>query len=219
MFIVIDGIDGSGKWTQLALVKKELEKKWKKILVLDFPRYWEKSAFAVEKYLNWDYWKNMSAKQKSLFFAIDRFDALHNIWSEIKEYDYVISNRYVSANMIHQWWLISDGSERKEFLDWLEDLEYNIFKIPKPDKVIFLNVSPEMSNILVEKKEQREYIKWDKNKDINESDSEHMRNAHKVANEIVDMYSDWMRIDCEENWEMLSKEIITEKILQTINIK
>ena len=217
MFIVIDGIDGSGKWTQLALVEKELIKKWNTVLILDFPRYWEKSAFAVEKYLNWEYGTKLSAKQKSLFFAIDRFDALHNISNNFDTYDYVISNRYVSANMIHQWWLIDDVSKRKEFLYWLEDLEYNIFKIPKPDTVIFLNVTPQMSNTLVEKKEKREYISNDQNKDINESDSTHMKNAYTAANEIVEMYSDWIKIECEEDGKMLAREVITKKILQTIN--
>jgi dTMP kinase len=111
---------------------------------------------------------------------------------------------------------MDDLSERKEFLDWLEDLEYNIFKIPKPDKVIFLNVTPQMSNTLVEKKEKREYISNDQNKDINESDSTHMKNAYTAANEIVKMYSDWVKIECEEDGKMLPREVITRKILDII---
>jgi dTMP kinase len=77
----------------------------------------------------------------------------------MKEYDYILSNRYVSANMIHQAGKISDIKEKEEFLEWLSDLEYNIFGIPKPDKTIFLNVSPQMSQMLVLKKEKREYLK------------------------------------------------------------
>jgi dTMP kinase len=49
--------------------------------------------------------------------------------------------------------------ERTDFIHWVYDLEYNILKIPKPDITIFLDVSPEMSQKLVEKKEVREYIK------------------------------------------------------------
>jgi dTMP kinase len=77
----------------------------------------------------------------------------------LKKYDYIISNRYVSANMIHQTGKIKDKEEREEFLDWLEELEFDIFEIPKPDKVIFLNVSPEMGQKLVLNKESREYLK------------------------------------------------------------
>jgi thymidylate kinase len=61
--------------------------------------------------------------------------------------------------MIHQAGKIKDDLESKAFLDWLYDLEYNIFGIPKPDKVIFLNVTPEISQQLVLKKTEREYLK------------------------------------------------------------
>jgi len=216
VFIVIDGIDGSGKWTQLKRVKDSLEKNGNKVLILDFPRYWEQSAFAVEKYLNGWYWDKISAKQASIFYALDRFDAANDFKKNLENYDYVISNRYVSANMIHQWGKVVDEKDRNDFLNWLDDLEYNVFKIPRPDTTIFLNVSPATSQKLVEKKEARDYIQWDKTKDIHEADEKHLIDAHKVACDIVDQFDDWVRIDCEEDWKMLKEEIITEKILKII---
>ncbi|MDR2640554.1 MAG: hypothetical protein LBC61_04505 [Candidatus Peribacteria bacterium] len=101
----------------------------------------------------------MDAKKASIFYAIDRFDDSFALKEDLKNYDYIISNRYVSANMIHQAGKIKDKKEREEFLNWLEDLEYNIFEIPRPDKVIFLNVTPETSQKLVLKKDTREYLK------------------------------------------------------------
>jgi dTMP kinase len=65
--------------------------------------------------------------------------------SDLEKYDYIVTDRYVSGNMIHQAGKISDINERNVFLEWLEDLEFNIFNIPKPDKVIFLNITPELS--------------------------------------------------------------------------
>ena len=127
--------------------------------LLDYPRYGEPSAFAVEKYLNGAYGTNVSAKQASIFYALDRFDSSFEFRDDISEYDYIISNRYVSANIIHQAGKILNPVERDEFITWLEDLEYNIFGIPKPDKTIFLNVSPQMSQKLVLQKDDREYIK------------------------------------------------------------
>jgi dTMP kinase len=94
-----------------------------------------------------------------MFYAMDRFDDSFNLRSDFDSYDYIISNRYVSANMIHQAGKIQDKKERYEFLDWLEELEYGIFNIPRPDKTIFLNVSPTMSQKLVLMKEDREYLK------------------------------------------------------------
>lgn len=216
MFIVIDWIDGSWKWTQVKLLEKNLIKLGKKVKVLDYPRYWEKSAFAVEKYLNWDYWKEVTAKQASIFYALDRFDDSFNIKNDLENYDYIISNRYVSANMIHQAWKIDDEIEKNKFLDWLEELEYWIFNIPKPDKTIFLNVSPEMSQKLVLMKDDREYLKWGKKMDLHEEDKNHLINAHKSAMEVVSKYSDWVKIDCEKDLKMRSIEDINEDILKEI---
>lgn len=212
MFIVIDWIDGSGKQTQVELLAKKLRNLWKKVKVLDYPRYWQTSAFAIEKYLNWEYWKDVDAKKASIFYAIDRFDDSFALKEDLKNYDYIISNRYVSANMIHQAGKIKDKKEREEFLNWLEDLEYNIFEIPRPDKVIFLNVTPETSQKLVLKKDTREYLKWWKKMDLHEEDKSHLQNAWEQALEVVKKYN-WIKIDCEENWQMRNIEDINEEIM------
>jgi len=216
MFIVIDGIDGSGKGTQVRKLVEKLEEMGKKVKLLDYPRYWEASAFAVEKYLNGRYGKNVSAKQSSIFYALDRYDDSFNFRDDLAKYDFVISNRYVSANMIHQWWKISDEQERDEFLDWIYDLEFNIFKIPEPDKTIFLNVSPEMSQKLVMKKDDRAYLEWDAKMDIHEADKNHLINAWETANYLVKKYDNWVKIDCEYNQEMRSIDDIHSDILKEI---
>lgn len=217
MFIVIEWIDWSWKGTQVELIEKNLKKIWKKVKILDYPRYWETSAFMVEKYLNWEYGKKISAKKASIFYAIDRFDHSIELKKDLEKYDFIISNRYVSASMIHQAGKISDYEQRKEFISWLENLEYDIFGIKKPDKTIFLNVSPELSQKLVLKKKQREYLKWWKKMDLHEEDKDHLKNAHNTAMEIVSSHPDWIKIDCEsDNWEMKSIEEINEVILKNI---
>lgn len=216
MFIVIDWIDWSWKWTQVQLLKEYFTKSWKKVKILDYPRYGNPSAFFVEKYLNWEYWKNVSAKLASIFYALDRYDSSFDLRKDFEDYDYIISNRYVSASMIHQAWKIEDEKEAKIFLDWLYDLEYNIFGIPKPDKVIFLNVTPDISQKLVLKKEEREYLKWWKKMDLHEEDKNHLTNARNKAMKVVEMYNDWVKIDCVENWDILPIDVITQKILKEI---
>ncbi len=216
MFVVIDWIDGSGKWTQVKLLEQRLKAMWKTVKVLDYPRYGEKSAFFVEKYLNWGYWKDVTAKQASIFYAIDRYDDSFNLREDYAKYDYIISNRYVSASMIHQAGKIADNQERQEFLEWLSDLEYNIFKIPKPDKTIFLNVSPVMSQKLVLMKEDREYLKDGKKMDLHEEDKYHLINAHASAIEVVNRFEDWVEINCERHGEMRSIEDINNEIMGEI---
>lgn len=208
MFIVIDWIDGSWKATQLELISDYLRKLWKKIKILDYPRYWEKSAFCVEEYLKWNYWNNVSAKKASIFYALDRFDEYEKYKNSFNDFDYIISNRYVSSNIIHQASKIESKKERTDFILWLEDLEHNILWIPKPDITIFLSVSLQTSNNLVN-------ARWSK-KDIHESDKNHMFNAHIIANCVAWSRDDWIKIDCEKDNEMISKEEIRDLILKEI---
>lgn len=217
MFLVIDGIDGSGKGTQVEILRKHFEWMGKKVKILDYPRYGYTSSFMVQKYLNGEYGKSLSPKLSSIFYAIDRYDSMMDKkYVDFQDYDYIISNRYVSANMIHQTGKIEDEQEAKEFLDWLYDLEYNIFWIPKPDRVIFLNVTPDISQKLVLKKSQRDYLKDGKKMDLHEEDIHHLQNAWGKAMKVVEMYDDWVKIDCVENGEMLPIEEITKKILSEI---
>lgn len=214
MFIVIDGIDGSGKWTQLALLKESLESIGKKVKVVDYPRYGNNAAFFVEKYLNGEYGKEVSPELASLFYALDRFDHSAELREDIKNHDYVISNRYVSASMIHQWGKIKDKKDLESFIDWLSHLEFDICGIPKPDKTFFLDVPPEVSKKLIAKKEQRDYIKDGSNKDIHEADDNHLKDAYESALYICTRW--WTRIECTVGGEMLPQETITQMILKQI---
>ncbi|MDD4151167.1 MAG: deoxynucleoside kinase [Candidatus Gracilibacteria bacterium] len=216
MFIVIDGIDGSGKGTQVKLISEYLESIGKKVKVLDYPRYDEQSSFMVKKYLNGEYGKEVSAKLASIFYAIDRYESSFDIRKDFADYDYIISNRYVSASMIHQTGKIEDPDERKAFLDWEYDLEYNIFGIPKADRVIFLDVPPDVSQKLLATKEKRDYIKNDKNLDIHEADKNHLLKSREAAIQVCDMYDDWTRLNCTKNGEMMSIEEIKNMILAEI---
>jgi dTMP kinase len=215
MFIVLDWLDGSGKGTQTKLVSEALIAMWKKVLVLDYPRYGESSCYFVEKYLNGAYGE-VNAKAASIFYALDRFEDSFNFKERQKEYDYIISNRYVSANMMHHGGKIDDKKKRIKFMKWLYKLEYKIFGIPKPDKVLFLDVPPEVSQKLVDKKEARNYIKDGKTKDLHEADEHHLSKAYKVAHEILKEFSDWKQVKCTQDGVMLPQEVITQKILSHI---
>ncbi len=208
MFVVIDGIDGSGKTTQIERVRLALEAKWKTVKLYNFPQYGKSSAYFVEKYLWGEYGNNLDPKLSSLFYALDRFDGKQVLESDIDNYDYILSDRYVSANMIHQWWKIQDTEARNDFFQWVHNLEHDICNLPKPNKVLFLRVSPDMSNKLVEKR-------WDK-RDIHESDTTHTENAYQSALSLSSMHDNWTEIPCEKSGKMLTKETITDMILKEI---
>ncbi len=138
--IVIDGTDGSGKTTQLKLLKEKLENEGYSVKETDFPQYNTKSAGLVEEYLSGKYGQadEVTPYQSSIFYAVDRFDASFKIKQWLKDGYIVLSNRYVSSSLGHQGGKIDNPLERKDFFNWLYDLEYQIFNLPKPDLSLIL---------------------------------------------------------------------------------
>lgn len=214
--IVIDGADGSGKGTQTKLLKEFLEKKGKNVATLDYPRYGKPSAYFAEQYLNGNYGtvNEVSPKLASLFYALDRFDSKKEIIKELKD-KIIISNRYVSANAGHQGGKIKDIKKRNEFLDWLNELEYEILGLPKPDIKIYLHVSHDIGQKLVDKKEEREYIKG-KKRDIHEDDLNHLKNTEEAYQYLTKKEGDWIIIECIKDNKLLTIEEIHNKIIGSV---
>ncbi len=210
--IVIEGTDGSGKATQSQRLLKRLEEEGFLTAYSDFPRYGQKSAGMVENYLNGKYGSadDVDPRVGSIFYAIDRYDASFDIKKSLNEGRIVVCNRYVSASMGHQGGKISDKDMRDAYLNWLEELEYNLFKIPKPDTTIFLYVPYLIAQKLVDNKAKREYI-GDRKRDIHESDSEHLRKA-ELAYLDISKQKGWKLIDCTKDGSMLSVDAIHELI-------
>ena len=209
-FIVIDGTDGSGKGTQTKLLIEKLRKEGKKVRELDFPQYGKPSAIFVEKYLRGEYGTadEVGPYRGSIFYALDRYDKSFEVKKWLDQGCVVISNRYVSANMGHQTGKIKGKNKRDEFLEWLFDLEFGIFAIPKPDKIILLYMPPEIGQKLVDKKNVRAYTKG-KKRDIHEADLKHLQNAADAYASVAKKY-DWDVIECATKGEILAREDIHE---------
>ncbi len=213
-FIVIDGIDGSGKATQTRLLIEELKINGFEVEEADFPQYGTKSAGIIEEYLNGKYGQ-LDPRAASIFYAIDRFDASFKIRQWLNEGKVVVSNRYVTANAGHQGGKIADASDRLKFFRWLNDLEYSIFNIPKPDLNIILHVPAKLAQKLVDSKakHQRTYAnRANKKRDLHESDLEHLKNAEQVFLEIIQLFPNTKMVECTENNRLLSPEEIHNKV-------
>ena len=152
-FIVIDGTDGSGKATQAGLLAEKIKKENFSVELADFPQYGQKSAGLIEEYLNGKYGTaaDVGPYRGSIFYACDRYDASFKIKKWLNEDKIVVSNRYVTANMAHQGGKIKNAEDRKKYFNWLNDLEYEIFNIPKPDINIILHVDAAIAQKLVDK--------------------------------------------------------------------
>jgi dTMP kinase len=216
-FIVIEGTDGSGKGTQVALLLDSLKQKNIPVKTADFPQYENFSGAFVAKYLRGEYGtaNEVGPYRASVFYALDRYDKSFDIKKWLADGEVVISNRYVSANMGHQTGKIKGKKKRDEFLNWLEKFEYGMFDIPKPDMTILLYMPPEIGQKLVDQKVSRNYTKG-KKRDIHEADLEHLKNASKAYLYVAKKYG-WKVINCVEKGVILSREDIHQKILNFIS--
>jgi dTMP kinase len=213
MFIVIDGTDGSGKGTQTTRLTDRLKAEGRDVVLVDFPRYGNPSAYFVEKYLRGEYGKEVSAKCASTFFALDRFDAAQEIRAALERGAIVVSNRYVSANKGHQTAKLKTVEERKQFLDWLNELEYGTLGIPKPDVTLLLHVPADVGFDLITKKDERAYLNG-KVRDIHEADRDHLRAAEEAYLSLLtlDTVEHWEIVECMENGALLPIEVVHERL-------
>ncbi len=212
--IVIEGLDGSGKSTQLELLNKRLLEMGIDCKSVSFPDYDNPSSTLVKMYLNGDFGKkpgDVNAFAASVFYAVDRYASFKSAWGEYyNNGGTVVSGRYTTSNAIHQASKLN-SSEWESFLSWLYDFEYNKIGIPKPDKVIFLDMPVEVSQKLLSKRYEGDNSK----KDIHESDTEYLENCRKAA-VFTANYSGWETIPCSENGEARSIEEISDDILKSV---
>jgi dTMP kinase len=221
--IVLEGLDGSGKSTQLNLLVNRLAKKGFETASFDFPQHGERSATLVGDYLNGKYGKTneVTPYQASIFFACDRYDASFKIREVLRRGKIVVCDRYVASNASHQGGKIKDENERKEFFQWLYNLEFNIFQIPKPDISLILKTSPETSLKLagsggisdLKKLARRQAYLGEKQKDIHEEDLGHQKHALDSYLQLAEEFpQDFKIIECMEEGKLLAPDIIHEKI-------
>lgn len=209
--IVIEGLDGSGKSTQLDLLPKNLLKNGIESKTVSFPDYDSDSSALVKMYLGGEFGKkpsDVNAYAASLFYAVDRFASYKKTWGQYyNKNGVIISGRYTTSNAVHQTSKMPEA-DWQGFLDWLYDLEYNKVGIPKPDKVIFLDMPVEVSQKLLLGRYKGDEAK----KDIHESDTTYLEKCRKAAM-FTARYSDWTIIPCAKDGKARSIEDISNDIL------
>jgi len=215
MIIDIEGTDGSGKLTQTKKLFEYLVNKGYKCKMISFPNYDSKSSVLLKMYLNGEFGGNVNcvnSYQSSVFYAIDRFETMRQI--NIDDYDYILFDRYTPSNMIHQSTRIDDEKELNDYLDWLEDFEYVKLCLPKPDKILFLDMPAEFS---IELARARAELKNGQARDIQEEDSTHLFKAYNRAKYVAEKYN-WTTIKCV-NKGVRDIEEIHQDILTKLGLK
>lgn len=208
--IVIEGTDCSGKETQTKMLMEKLISDGHKVTNFSFPMYDTPTGKIVGgPYLGKEYicegWfpetaPNVDPKVSSLYYAADRKYNCPKIKEELAKGNNVILDRYTFSNMAHQGGKIFDDEERNNMYSWLDDLEFKLLGLPKPDICIFLHMPYEAAVILKSNRSEAP--------DQNEANSEHLKHAEKAYKEIANRYN-FKTIECSTN---MSEIIVREDI-------
>lgn len=214
ILITIDGLDGSGKQTQSEILFERLKKEGADVRLVSFPDYDSNSSALVKMYLGGEFSNDpdaVNAYASSSFFAVDRFASYVKNWkSDYENGSIIIANRYTTANAIHQLTKIEGDAERKNFLYWLYDFEFNKLSIPSPDLTLFLEVPVEISLDLIKKRSEE----TGREIDIHEN-ADHLKRAYSAALFSAEALS-WTTVHCAEKGKMRTREDIAEEVYRAV---
>lgn len=217
IFLVLEGTDGSGKGTQFDLLRKRLMEEGYDVATFDFPQYEQPSSYFVKEYLNGRYGSadEVGPYTGSLFFALDRYEASSDIRKALSEGKIVLANRFTGSNMAHQGTKFEHPEERRGYFIWLDNLEFQMLGIPRPDRSIVLRVPADIAQKLVDQKDTRSYT--DKKRDIHEADIDHLTKSVEVYDDLCQLFpKDFSRIDCVRGSQLMDIETIHKHIWENI---
>jgi len=222
-FVVIEGLDGSGKSTQIRLLRNYLDNKKMSYRYLHFPRT-DSPVFGglISMFLRGDLGKLGAVNPYliALIYAGDRDDAKDIINGWLSEGHYVIVDRYVSSNIAFQCAKIQKPQDKAELKRWILDLEYEYYRIPRPDMQIFLDVPFDFTERKLKdprKGDDRKYLNGQT--DIHEQNLEFQKEVWKVYMDLAAEDTRFIRIDCSDKQKgILAPEDVFVKIKKHLGI-
>ncbi len=222
MFIVLEGLDGAGKSTQIKLIEAYLNDKGMQIKNMHFPRF-DAPIYGelIAKFLRGDFGdvNTVDPYMIGLVYAGDRNDAAPTIRQWLDEGCTVIVDRYVYSNIAYQCSKTKTTEEKNELRKWVLDLEYDHYNIPKPDINIFLDVPLSFIRQKLEserKGDDRHYLKGQK--DIHEMDFELQRKVREMYLEQAMLDNTFKIVPCANiKGEMEAPDVIFSKIKTIID--
>lgn len=211
IFIALEGTDGSGKSTQFKLTTDRLKNSGYKVAEFQFPRYDEPSSYFIREYLKGNLGKaeDIGPYTASMFFALDRYRTAVKIKKALDDGKIVVADRFTGSNMAHQGVLFDNVEQRRGFFIWLDQIEYEMFKIPRPDISLVLRVPADIASKNVDKRGNK--------KDIHEKSLEHMEKSVEVYDDLCQLFpKDFKQIDCVRSGKILSERIINDQIWENL---
>lgn len=210
--IVIEGLDGSGKATQTALLRQFFTQQGITNRSVTFPDYQSPACEPVKMYLNGQFGaraEDVNAYAASVLYTVDRFASYKTDWqADYRNGSVIVADRYTTSNAIHQCAKLP-REQWDEYLTWLFDLEYGKVAVPKPDCVIYLRVEPEVSQRLMDKR----YADGSGHKDIHEKDVAYLQKAQQAAAYCAEKLC-WNTVQCVADGAMRTVEDISREVVR-----
>ncbi|HET9402217.1 MAG TPA: hypothetical protein VFO34_14835 [Candidatus Acidoferrales bacterium] len=193
-FIAIEGIDGSGKRTQLDLLARAFEKRGVPYLRVSFPNYESFFGKLVARFLNGEFGglEQVDPHFSALLYAGDRFESKKALNDALDAGKTILADRYVGSNLAHQTARVVE-SKRGEFLAWLRRLEYELYGLPQEDLVIYLRLPAKVAHRLIALKRARKYTELQR--DILEADIRHLEEAAGIYDQLAKA-PNWTTVNC-----------------------
>ena len=196
--IVLEGLDGSGKATQAKLLAENLAAQGVPVQKITFPDYASDSSALVKMYL-----------AASSFYAVDRYASYKTSWGSFYEQGgVIIADRYTTSNAVHQCSKLPQ-EQWEDYLRWLFDYEFRLLGLPAPDRVIYLQVDPAVSQRLMTQR----YHGDESKKDVHEKDTAYLARSRAAA-EFCARHLGWDTVHCTSGDAMRSIEEIQQEVQQ-----
>ena len=222
MLIVMEGLDGAGKSTQVKKLKEYLAQRCGELEYIHFPRY-DAPVYGdlISRFLRGDFGSNEQVHPQlvALLFAEDRHGAAPAIRQALRDGKTVLLDRYVYSNIAYQCAKLKDPKERERLRDWIFDTEYGVFDLPVPDLNLFLDVPIGF----VRKSLSQERIGNDRDylegaQDIHEASIAFQQDVRSIYVAQTRLDRHFLRIDCADAaGEMLPPDAIFAKVRATID--
>ncbi|MBQ17569.1 MAG: thymidylate kinase [Planctomycetaceae bacterium] len=223
--VAIEGIDGSGKGTQARELVERLAGIDVSTTLLSFPRYSETLfGAAVGEFLNGAFGAldAVAPQLAATLYAGDRYESRPVLLDALEQHDVVVCDRYVPSNLAHQGARLN-STQRTALLAWIQQVEYGVFALPRPDAVIWLDLPAQITRTLISRKAARDYTT--RAADIQEADSQYQADVRDVYQALCKADSSWIRIDglvdspAPENEMIRPVEEIAEEVLAAVKAR
>jgi dTMP kinase len=193
-FIVLEGIDGSGKRTQLQALARRFTAQGTPFTDISFPRYDGFFGKLVARFLNGEFGPLSAVDPhfSALLYAGDRLESKPSIQAALASGKTVLADRYIASNLAHQGARMP-REKREEFIAWLKRLEYQVYALPAEDLVIYLRVPVSEAHRLAGERGERAYTS--SQRDLQESDIAHLEAASEVYDELA-RQANWVKVEC-----------------------